>query len=174
MKRLLVAVGIIVTLTAFAVGSPEVAAPVMGAAVISAPIASIDGGGCDIFCWNDEPAGCEEGWHDAFYLPEGQWHQYNALTNSGPHNDNQCYDRRCDDPETHGPPCMSFAAAGADLDGLRGSLAQGSVPRLRTMLKKHQAHFVLNIERSSIQILNCAGDAVAHLPIPRSMVSQLN
>jgi hypothetical protein len=41
------------------------------------------------------------------------------------------------------------------------------------MLDEHQAHFVLNTERSAVQVLNCTGEVVAHLPVSRSFAQQL-
>jgi hypothetical protein len=101
MKRLLVLLGAILVLTAFDVRTPDVPVLDAPAAVLAAPITTVGGGGCDIFCWEGGPAGCPDEWHDAFYLPEGQWHLYNANTATGPHNDNECYSKTCE--EKHGP-----------------------------------------------------------------------
>ena len=171
MRRLFPVVGFVVMLTVLNASKPHIDTAVV-AAVVAAPVLAVGDGECDIFCQEGAPANCEEGDHDAYYLPYGQWHLYNASTGSGPHNDKECWPDLCEDE--HSPVCYAFAAASADLESLRASLARASVRDVRNMLAKHEAHYVVNTERSAIQILNCTGDAVAHFPIPGALTRDLS
>jgi Tfp pilus assembly ATPase PilU len=57
---------------------------------------------------------------------------------------------------------------------LRHAVARNDARDIRAMLETHAQRLVLNTARSALQVLDCDGDYVAHLPLARSMVGELS
>lgn len=75
------------------------------------------------------------------------------------------------------PPALGgggqhFAAAGYS-DALREAVEAGHVALIRTLLAEFGDHIVVNSERSALQVLDCEGAYIAHLPAPPGLVRTL-
>jgi hypothetical protein len=91
--------------------------------------------------------------------------------NGGPHNDYQCRSGTC--ATKHGPACEGGTLALADLRSLRAAVATNDVQRIIDMLSAHPSQVTVNHHRSAVQVADCTGDVVAHLPLEASVLKRL-
>jgi hypothetical protein len=136
----------------------------VGAAVIGTSLGVSALGECDVRC--SHPGDCPSDWHDAWDDEDP-----NAMRNGGAHIDYQCRSGTCD--VKHGPLCGGDHFAATDLELLRGALAVNNVGRATSVLRTHGTQTLVNVERLAVQVVDCNGVVVAHLPVPVSMVKAL-
>ena len=79
-----------------------------------------------------------------------------------------CYSGTCDD---HHPQCIEVPAA--QLDALEQAAIAGDQAKVKSMLEEHQT-LTVNIERSALQLLDCGGNVVAHVPAPATLIRELS
>lgn len=134
-----------------------------GAAVLVMPLSAL-ADDCDIRC--TEPPDCDPGEHDAW---EGS--PVNAMRNGGVHLDPVCYPGTCD--TKHGPMCGPPDFANSEFEELRRRLARNDAAGAATLVLAHGREVVVNVERSAVQILDCTGGVVAHLPVSTDLAASL-
>jgi len=120
---------------------------------------------CELECREDS---CPEGYHDAYVQPisEPEW-----MRNGGEHiTQPTCRSGTCD--TTHGPQCVEFLAS-ADFEVMRAALAHADLQGLRRAIAASEGFVVLNEYRAALQVLNCIGAVVAHIPVRESVLSGL-
>lgn len=139
----------------------------VGATVVVMPLTALNDE-CDIRCTH--PGDCDPGSHDAW---EGS--PINATRNGGVHLNYQCFSGTCDN--THGPLCggppESPDFASADLEYLRKHLASNDVREAAAVLASHEKQATVNMLRSAVQVVDCTGSVVAHLPVSETMAAAL-
>jgi hypothetical protein len=122
----------------------------------------IDCGGSGTYCDADE--------HDAWDTTPAF---YRWTRNGGVHAfPEDCRPGTCD--TTHGPSCLTGAPVEYEhFDALRQSLLTGDVPAL-TDLVTSSARITVNRKRSAIQVLNCQGAVVMHLPAAQRIIDAMS
>jgi hypothetical protein len=144
--------------------NPALAAP----AVLTTPIMAAMADNC-LICVND--CGQESGWHYAFDSDETP--QLEIWTrNGGAHlSPDICKEYACD--TRHGPtPCNPNPVqfTGAELEKLRTSILASDASAVARLMATHQGQIVVNAKRLAVQVLDCKGAAMVHLPISEVMV----
>jgi hypothetical protein len=163
MNKFLTVLGVVCTL--FLLGNRSGSTSPASAAVLTVAGASFDD--CDVACYSSVCAA--EDYHDA-WLMEPPY--ANATRNGGPHNDGKCREGTCD--TKHGPMCdLSVEFASGDFEALRRGLVESDLQPVRALLAKHSNVLFVNVARSAVQVSDCEGNVVAHLPLANGTVAAL-
>ncbi len=80
-----------------------------------------------------------------------------------------CLQLKCD---VDHPQCGAPLPA-ADLDSLENAATAGDRARVQSILDEHTT-LTVNSERSAVQQLDCAGNVVAHIPMPSALIADLS
>ena len=123
---------------------------------------------CSIRC--TEPGYCESGEHDAYYL---QFEYYNAIANGGEHSGPPyCREYTCD--VRHGYlPCEPNIGGESAVERLRVALANEDAAAVVVVLGALPERVTLNSARAAIQVTNCNGNLIAHLPVAKKMIERI-
>ena len=160
MRKFLVLLGLLAGI-AFALQAPS-----NGAA--EAVAMSMVGADC-IFCTNHT---CDPGYHEAWEA--FVWPNYSR--NGGPHVSKRCFKGTCD--SNHSPFCGFPDGGGTfamvDMDRLRGSIEAKDVQAVKDLLANHTQSTALNVERSAVQVMNCAGAVIAHFPVGQKLLDRVS
>jgi hypothetical protein len=73
----------------------------------------------------------------------------------------------------HGPQCI-IGFAPSDLERLRTYLARDNAAGVAELIATNSEWAILNAERSAIQVKDCMGKFVAHIPAPPVMMASLS
>jgi hypothetical protein len=121
---------------------------------------------CDIDCGDNEPL-CPDGQHDAWNTVPA----FMAWTrNGGVHAFPQdCRAYTCD--VRHGPFCGYWPGG---LEDLRTSVLAQDAKTIAATTRSDPKEVVVNTERSALQIVNCKGAVVVHIPMSSALVSAVN
>lgn len=124
-------------------------------AVLAVPIALDDD------CVHCDESECPFGEHDAWdvetFIP--YWHR-----NGGAHPPSQpCFTGFCD--AKHGPPGCGGGFLMADAEAFRSALLRDDVAGVRQLLAEFSEGATLNVERSAVQLVDCHGAVIAHMPV---------
>lgn len=133
------------------------------AASLALPFAGAALTPCDIDC-DDSELYCPSGKHDAWdTTPNFYYWTRNGGVHAYPQD---CRDYSCG--VRHGPYCPNPEAvpmSGMDIENLRNAIQAEDGRRLAKILEKHSQELTLNVERSAVQLLDCNGAVVMHLPV---------
>jgi hypothetical protein len=91
----------------------------------------------------------------------------NSQWGSGPHYDFNCYEGTCDDEHE---ACTPEAEG---LEQLRTALATADVVAAAAVIAEHEGTVAVNAARSAVQVSNCSGEVVAHLPISNAFARKV-
>lgn len=162
-KRLLMSL----TVLTLVGGAASLSRPSRGlAAAVAVPIVLGDTA-CELRCRDGEVIDCPPGWHDAW---EPDIVPPSNERGQGAHEDPPvCYSGTC---EVKHPACGELLLA-ADLERLRGALAENDVGRAAEIVNEHKEFVSVNIARAAVQWTDCFGAAVGHFPLKRSVVTRL-
>ena len=163
---LLIAVAVVMTGSAgLAINSGS--SPVSAAPDVLIAPGSTDGRvTCELQC-ND---GCLIGEHDALDVGESG---RNAMRNGGAHPEppDNCFSGSCDTkhgpvwPECDVPVSPETLTQPELIESVRPAVLAQDAGRLGTLAAKYPSWVRLNRERAAIQVANCKGRVVAHLPL---------
>jgi hypothetical protein len=167
MKRFLLPT-LVVCLT---VGAAAVSNPASSsAAVIAIPIAydNDEDNLCDLICGDGDAVGCQEGWHDA-WRPQSD---PDAKRGGGAHSPTPvCYEGTCE--ERH-PACTNNGFAAIDFEEFRFALAAGDIGTAVSLIAEHPENLIVNTARHAVQVVNCSGAIIAHLPVDPRLMTRLS
>jgi len=121
---------------------------------------------CELQCNN----GCFTGQHDAIDVGESG---RNAMRNGGAHPEppDNCFSGSCDTkhgpvwPECDVPVSPETLTQPELIESVRLAVLAKDAARLGTLTAKYPSWIKLNQERAAIQVANCKGRVVAHLPL---------
>ena len=130
---------------------------------LSVPVAG-DAWMCDTYCSH---LGCEAGEHWAVGTDEPE--EGNANRNDGWHFQD-CKAGTCE--FTHGPLCEPTLAA-LPADRLIRMLQARDTEGVEAFMAAHPERVWVNVPRSAVQVADCTGVVVAHLPVSRDLVRSL-
>jgi hypothetical protein len=169
MKRLFLTVSVGAITLAAALHAAAGSVAVVSARAITVPGATFE---CDIRCTETI---CEPGeTHDAYEVAEEDEYLINATRNGGVHLDFQCKTGTC--ATKHGPLCNNFgelAFTDAEFEAVRAAVAAADLDATHALVRRYEKRIQVNSQRLAIQISDCAGNMVAHLPISKGFVSAL-
>jgi len=133
-------------------------------AAVTTPFDSSDRPSCDIACGDGAFFGCADGWHDAWDTTPINWFW---TRNGGVHQYPQdCREYTCD--VRHGPYCPypgGEPLTTADLERLRVAVLGQDAKAIVESVAARPREIVINAERSAVQIFNCKGRVVMHMPM---------
>ena len=137
------------------------------AAVVQQMVAGEGEAGDCVICHED----CPEGWHLA--APAGTYSIPAVWTrNGGVHLNGECFTGSC--ATKHGPACTSGSnLAAADVQALRKSILKRDPQAIRSLIAAHPKNMVHNGARSAVQLMNCSGQVIAHLPLSATLSAQI-
>jgi hypothetical protein len=115
---------------------------------------------------------CHSGWclggqRDAYWPDQND---PNAEYGAGAHISQNCFPGICDVEHPECEPIPPFAV----LDDLEESLLEGDRQGVRGIMNRYKGQFVLNEERSAVQLISCDRWRIAHLSAPASLVGALS
>ncbi len=151
--------------------------PVVVSAAVMTPFPADAAGGrpyCDIDCCsgNEGTCGCDAGTHDAwdtvpnfyFWTRNGGVHQYPG----------DCREYECD--VRHGPYCPypgGEPLTSDYLEQLRTAVVATNANLLARLIIE-RPEIKVNLQRSALQIENCKGRTVMHLPLPKALAQAVH
>jgi len=171
MRRMLLALVAVVGLGV--AGAPTGSVEPVAVAAVMAPVMIQEELECELNCYEGSLVDCQSGYHDAY----NQWGiDANAMRNGGAHPSppNNCFEGYC--PNKHGPMCDGSGGpdfAAADLEAVRLAIRDGDAANLRIMLAAHPTRTNLNVAREAVQITDCFGSVIAHLPTSTALVREI-
>lgn len=133
-------------------------------AVLAIPVPMQEGGGCDLVCSeNPCPNDSHDAWEPTDVAPF-------AMRNGGQHYTPTCYSGTCD--TKHGPmPCEPLM--GEDLEALRVGILDGNAAAIRSVQVQYPTKVNMNMSRSAIQVVGCAGLVLAHFPVSTELMASV-
>lgn len=158
--RFAFAVSIAVVLLGFANVTTPSDLSAASPAAVEVPFRATMAFDCDVDCGENHCAG---GWHEAWETTPAFYFWHRA---GGVHLNEQCEEGTC--ATTHGPEC---AVGGLELERLRTSIVAGETAAIAAIARANPSQVTINERRSAIQIANCRGEVVVHLPMSAALTS---
>lgn len=122
---------------------------------------------CDIDCGEGDFFGCDPGQHQAWDTVPA----FQAWTRNGGVHQDDCWPYTCD--VRHGPFC-GYQNSPEALEALRVLVRAHDVRGLAASIIEHPEAIRLNTRRSAVQVLNCKGNVVFHMPLPSSFAKAVS
>jgi hypothetical protein len=124
-----------------------------------------DGGPC-VICHEDCPVGEHIAANGGYTLPL-TWQR-----NGGAHNGLVCLPGTC--ASRHGPEgCGAAMLRLPEFRDLDDAVRMGREGEVRQLATAYRSQIELNVSRSALQVRDCEGQLIAHLPLPQPMLDAL-
>lgn len=121
-----------------------------------------------VICHEDCPIGEHVAANDGFSAPLLPiWHR-----NGGAHNGLQCLTGSC--ATKHGPDtCGGAMLLERDLRELEEAAARDQTDRIEVLLRRYPVSLVHNVRRNAMQVFDCQGTVMAHIPLSQAAENDL-
>lgn len=134
--------------------------------VLSADFVLEEAGGACVICHEDCPEGEHIAANGGYTLP------LNWRRNGGAHNGLSCMSGSC--ATKHGPEgCGGGMLQQTDVEDLESALLAGTIPEVQRLLESFPANLTFNASRAAVQVRDCTGGLIAHIPVDSSLVTTL-